>query len=461
MNSINFNEIIKEFPEGIILLDKNLNIKFYNNTIAELLNDNEQSFSGKNLKEIDFIQENQKIKNDFFNTLKNRQKIKSLYYIKNLNDTSMVYIVSKNIHIDNEEYTLLAVSDITSLLQCSFNANKIENRINYLEREIIGKDDKILELFKIIKLASESTSNVLIHGESGTGKELVARAIHEISDRKNMNFITVNCSALSESLLESELFGHVKGSFTGAYKDKTGKFEISHGGTIFLDEIGDISPLTQLKLLRVVEEKTITRVGDNREIKVDMRIICASNKNLREMVYKELFREDLFYRLNVFQINTIPLRDRKNDIPILCDYFINNFNQKTGKSIKGLTENTLKLLMDYPWPGNVRELQNVIEHSFVVCGNEQIDLFDLPLELRQYNFRDRKAGSSDYILPVNNLVKKEEKEKKRIVRPRNFLTKEKIIETLMNNNNNKAATARQLGISRIALWKKLKKINIS
>ncbi len=461
MSSFNFNEIIKEFPEGIILLDKNLNIKFYNNTIAELLNNNDQSLSGKNLKEIDFLQENQKIKNDFFNTLKNRQKIKSLYYVKNLIDSSMVYIVSKNFHIDNEEYTLLAVSNITSLLQCSFNANKIENRINYLEREIIGKDDKILELFKIIKLASESTSNVLIHGESGTGKELVARAIHEISDRKNMNFITVNCSALSESLLESELFGHVKGSFTGAYKDKIGKFEISHGGTIFLDEIGDISPLTQLKLLRVVEEKTITRVGDNREIKVDMRIICASNKNLREMVYKELFREDLFYRLNVFQINTIPLRDRKNDIPILCDYFIGNFNQKTGKAIKGLTENTLKLLMDYPWPGNVRELQNVIEHSFVVCGNEQIDLFDLPLELRQYNFRERKSGSPDYTLPVNNLVKKEEKVKNRIVRPRNFLTREKILETLKNNNNNKAATARQLGISRIALWKKLKKINIS
>jgi len=456
MNNINFNEIIKDFPEGIILIDDNLDIKFCNNTITDLLNYKDKTLIGKNLRSIDFLQENQKIKDAFFNSLKNRQNIKSLYYIKNINDSSLVYIISKNIQADNADYTLLSVCDITSLLHCSLNANKIENRINYLERKIIGKDDKILELFKIIKLASESTSNVLIHGESGTGKELVARAIHEISDRKNMNFITVNCSALSESLLESELFGHVKGAFTGAYKDKIGKFEISHGGTIFLDEIGDISPLTQLKLLRVVEEKIITRVGDNREIKVDMRIICASNKNLREMVYKELFREDLFYRLNVFQINTIPLRDRKNDIPILCEYFINNFNQKTGKQIKRFTEDALKLLMDYSWHGNIRELQNVIEHSFVVCGNEYIDMFDLPLELRQYNFRDRKVDGLSNTLSV----KKGSNEKKANIKPRNNLTKEKIMDTLKKNNNNKAASARELGISRIALWKKLKKINI-
>ncbi|MBN2544338.1 MAG: sigma 54-interacting transcriptional regulator [Spirochaetes bacterium] len=457
MKEIKLHNIIEEIPEGIVLLDGNLSIQFYNKVFSKLLSYKEGSPIGKNLRTIDFIQEKQTIKDNFYSDLKERKIIKSLYYIKNNNESIMVYVFSKNIQIDGIDYTLLTIFDISSLMQCSFNVNKIEKRINYLEQKIIGKDEKIKELFKMIKLASESTSNVLINGESGTGKELVARAIHEVSDRRSMNFVTVNCSALSESLLESELFGHVKGSFTGAYKDKIGKFEISHGGTIFLDEIGDITPLTQLKLLRVIEEKTITRVGDNREIKVDMRIVCATNKNLREMVTKGLFREDLFYRLNVFQINTTPLRDRKNDIPVLCEYFIDKFNIKTNKSIKGFKEDVMKLLMDYPWPGNVRELQNVIEHSFIVCSSDYIDLFDLPLELRQFNFREIKAEvSNDHLLFI-----KSNKGKGVNIKPRNTLTMEKIIEVLKSNNNNKAATARQLGISRIALWKKLKKFNIS
>lgn len=304
----------------------------------------------------------------------------------------------------------------------------------------------------MIELASESLVNVLITGESGTGKELVAKSIHEMSDRKNMGFVTVNCSSLSESLLESELFGHVKGSFTGAYKDKIGKFEVAEGGTIFLDEIGDISPLIQLKLLRVIQEKTITRVGDNTDIKVDMRIICATNKNLRELIAKDEFREDLFYRLNVFQINTIPLRDRVRDIPLLCDYFINKFDLKVGKIIKGFTDDALRLLLDYCWPGNIRELQNVIEHAFVVCNKELIDIFDLPQELRQSSFRDGICKSKSNT--TSEIV--EEKE----IKARNTISKEILIETLNKNNGNKAETARQFGISRVALWKKIKKFNI-
>src|SRR4030042_3094494 len=193
-----------------------------------------------------------------------------------------------------------------------------------------------------------------------------------------MPFITVSCSALSEALLESELFGHVKGSFTGAYKDKIGKFESAQKGTLFLDEIGDISPLIQLRLLRVIQEKTIVRVGDNREIKVDMRIITATNKNLRELVSKGEFREDLFYRLNVFSIYTIPLRERSVDIPILANFFIKKFNRETGKNIKGFTDDALRLILDYCWPGNIRELENTIENAFVVCNIYLIDIFDLP-----------------------------------------------------------------------------------
>ena len=197
-------------------------------------------------------------------------------------------------------------------------------------------------------------------------------------ERKSKPFIKVNCSALTETLLESELFGHVKGSFTGAYKDKIGKFEAAGGGTVFLDEIGEISQMIQVKLLRVIQEKIVERVGDNKPIKVDMRIITATNKNLRELVSKGLFREDLFYRLNVFPVHTPSLRDRMNDIPLLAEYFIAKFNSATGKHIKGLTEDAYRIMMDYNWPGNVRELENSIEHAFVVCNKKMIDIFDLP-----------------------------------------------------------------------------------
>jgi two-component system response regulator PilR (NtrC family) len=228
---------------------------------------------------------------------------------------------------------------------------------------MIGKSKGMLKVYSIIKKVSETPTNVLILGESGTGKELVAMAIHEHSPRKSMPFVVINCGGVPESLLESELFGYMKGAFTGAYADKPGLFEIARGGTIFLDEIGDLPSLLQVKLLRVVQEKTFRRVGGAEDKKVDIRIISATNKNLEEKVNDGSFREDLYFRLNVIPIQIPPLRERKEDIPVLTNYFIEKYSKAFGKEIKKISSYALELLMKYPFPGNVRELENIIERS--------------------------------------------------------------------------------------------------
>ena len=238
---------------------------------------------------------------------------------------------------------------------------KVEDAVSF--GNMIGKSKGMLKVYSIIKKVSETPTNVLILGESGTGKELVAMAIHEHSPRKSMPFVVINCGGVPESLLESELFGYTKGAFTGAYADKPGLFEIARGGTIFLDEIGDLPSLLQVKLLRVVQEKTFRRVGGAEDKKVDIRIISATNKNLEEKVNDGSFREDLYFRLNVIPIQIPPLRERKEDIPVLTNYFIEKYSKAFGKEIKKISSYALELLMKYPFPGNVRELENIIERS--------------------------------------------------------------------------------------------------
>lgn len=237
----------------------------------------------------------------------------------------------------------------------------IENSVCF--GEIIGKSREMLKVYSLIKKVADTTANVLILGESGTGKELVAKAIHENSPRKDMPFVVINCGGIPENLLESELFGYLKGSFTGAYADKPGLFEIARGGTIFLDEVAELPLVLQVKLLRVVQEKTFLRIGGTENIRVDVRIISATNRNLEEMVQKGDFREDLYYRLNVIPISIPPLRERKDDIPVLTKYFIEKYSREFGKGIKNISNYALELLMDYSFPGNVRELENIIERS--------------------------------------------------------------------------------------------------
>ncbi len=238
---------------------------------------------------------------------------------------------------------------------------KVENDISF--GHMIGSSKGMLQVYQLINKVADTPANVLILGESGTGKELVARAVHENSSRRDKPFVVINCGGIPETLLESELFGYMKGSFSGAYTDKAGLFEVARKGTIFLDEVGELSPFLQVKLLRVVQEKTIRRIGGVEDFKVDVRILSATNRNLEERVEKEEFREDLFYRLNVIPIRVPPLRERREDIPLLIDYFIRKYSRELGKEVKKISTYALELLMDYPFPGNVRELENIIERS--------------------------------------------------------------------------------------------------
>jgi transcriptional regulator with PAS, ATPase and Fis domain len=302
------------------------------------------------------------------------------------------------------------------------------------------------QIFAAIRAAAASEATILLQGESGTGKDLVAGAIHYNSARNGMPFVTVSCSALTETLLESELFGHVKGSFTGAIRDRVGRFEEANGGTIFLDEIGEISPFIQVKLLRVLQEREIERVGESEKRKIDIRIIAATNRNLVNLVKTGNFREDLFYRLKVYPITIPPIRKRREDIPFLIKYFIDEQNLKTGKRISGVTESSMRILLDYPWPGNVRELKNAIEHAFVLCSTDHIDIFDLPIEIRQMPYNPVSVKKDD-VASVNALSREK-------------LSRESLLEILSDCGWNKAEVGRRVGLSRTAIWKYMKKWDI-
>ncbi len=337
------------------------------------------------------------------------------------------------------------LTDLTELISAKQKIKEAEQKL--VERHqfgnIIGKSRAMVEVFEAITVASRSDATVLIQGESGTGKELVAGAIHYNSDRYQKPLITVSCSALPESLLESELFGHVKGSFTGAHRDRKGRFEEADGGSIFLDEIGDISPFIQLKLLRAIQERQIERVGESKQKNIDIRIIAATHKDLYSLVKEGRFREDLYYRLKVFPVYLPPLRERRQDIPLLIEHFISAFNKKTGKKIKGVSPEALRMLMDYEWPGNVRELENAVEHAFVLCSNTEIGIFDLPVEIRQMRFR---VISSENPGGFNPIAKKP--------------TRSILIDLLNTCDWNKAEVARRLGRSRTSVWKYMKKWKI-
>ena len=340
------------------------------------------------------------------------------------------------------------ITDLTELKRARRKAEEYSRRLGEMHRldNIIGKSHTMQQVFDAIGAAASSEATVLIQGESGTGKELVAGAIHYNGARADAPMVAVNCSALSESLLESELFGHVKGAFTGAFRDRTGRFEEAVSGTILLDEIGEVSPFIQVKLLRVLQEREIERVGESLKRKIDIRVIASTNKDLFQLVKEGMFREDLYYRLKVFPIIVPPLRERKEDIPLLTTFFIDQQNGKTGKSIRGLSSTAMRFFLDYYWPGNVRELENAIEHAFVLCRGGEIDILDLPVELRQAEYRPDTAQ------PVTNPGRSHRK--------RAAIDRDGLLTMLGQYDWNKAEVARQLGVSRTAVWKYMKKWDI-
>jgi transcriptional regulator with PAS, ATPase and Fis domain len=317
---------------------------------------------------------------------------------------------------------------------------ELENTYSFAD--ILSKNHKMQEIFDILPDIARSMSTVLIEGESGTGKELFARAIHDLSGRSNRPFVAVNAAALPDTLLESELFGYKAGAFTDARKDKPGRFALAEGGTIFLDEIGDMSPALQVRLLRVLQAKTYEPLGGVESVKADVRVVTATNKNLSRLVKENKFREDLYYRVSVIKLSLPPLRDRREDIPLLAYHFIGRLNRLQGRNINGIAPEALALLMKYDFPGNVRELENAIEHAFVVCPGGMIEPAHLPDHLVPEG--SRGAGETEAV-------------------PASLADAEAafIISALKRNGWNRAATARDLGIDKSTLYRKIRSHGIS
>lgn len=430
--------LLDSIDRGVISVDNYGKILHYNSKALKILN----------------------IDNHEDSTININKFLKSIN-IKHILDNK-TYIMNKQFQCTINKITLRGIYNVNPILigkevvglVLTFNKmNEIINVVNEVTganmemdfRDIIGESSSITLVKDYAKKAAKSSSTILIQGESGTGKELFARAIHFTSERRNCPFIPINCAAIPENLLESELFGYDEGAFTGARKGgKTGKFELANRGTIFLDEIGDMALHLQTKLLRVIQENVIERVGGKRFTPIDVRIVTATNKDLERKVLEGEFRDDLYYRLNVIPIYIPPLRERLEDIRILAYEFLNKFNYKLGKSIKGIDEKVINLFMHYDWPGNVRELENVIEYTVNMAANDYIETSDLPTRV-QPNSTVKDRVRENTIIPIHELEKKEIR---------------KAIEKYGRSKNAIDKASEALGISRATIYRKLNKYNI-
>jgi len=332
-----------------------------------------------------------------------------------------------------------ALEKQTLILQNRDLRSQLEDKFHF--RNIIGRSGKMVKIFELIRHIAPYDSSVLVIGESGTGKELIANAIHYNSPRATMPFIKVSCASLSEGIIESELFGHEKGAFTGAITSRKGRFEMAHQGTLFLDEVEDIPLSTQIKLLRVLQEGELERVGGNKTIKVNIRVIAASNRDLQEAVRNGTFREDLYYRLNVVNIKLPSLRERKEDIPFLTQFFIEKFNKKYKMKVKGMSQRAMNLFLDYAWSGNVRELENTIESALVINSPEVLDLQHLPQEIREFK-------EEQEVIPF------------RIGTPLKDVEREMLLQTLKATKGNKLKAAKLLGINVRTIHRKIEEIQV-
>jgi len=432
---IHTNEILDSIVEGVFTVDKKLKITFFN----------------KAAETITGVSKEEAIGQYCFEALRSNICEKSCPIAESLKTGKNT--INQKVNILRRDGKQLPVSVNASALRSEngeiiggvetfrdlsiIEALKKEIRQQYTFEDIVSKNHKILDIFSILPNIAESESTVLIQGQSGSGKELFARAIHNLSFRKDKPFVAINCGALPDNLLESELFGYVKGAFTDARKDKPGRFELARGGTIFLDEVESLSPATQVKLLRVLQEKEFEPLGSITAIKSDVRIISATKESLLELIKEKKFRADLYYRLNVMKIELPPLNERKDDIPFLINKFIDKFNHRMEKNVSNVSSDVLNLLMKYNYSGNVRELENIIEHAMVMCSSEEILIEHLPNEVSTE--RDKP------------------KIKKNLHDPLNSTEYTTILASLNNNNWDKIETAKELKVHRSTLWRKMKK----
>lgn len=431
----NLEAIFRSVEDCIISVDRDMKIVEVNNAIHNICEYSHDELVGKSFDSLDWccVKDCQAV---LMKTIEIKKTVKMpLIECQNHNGPWQTVSLKTSPLIDetgNFSGAVLILRDETRIAQLE---KELQERKQY--HRMIGSSEGMQKIFSLIEDLSEVDTTVLIIGESGTGKELVAEALHHGGERSNKPYVKVNCSALSEGLLESELFGHVRGAFTGALKDKKGRFEMAHGGSIFLDEIGDISPRMQLRLLRVLQEMEFERVGDSTPVKVDVRVIAATNQDLRAKVQAGQFREDLYYRLKVVELNIPPLRERREDIPLLLDHFIKKFNCKFGKDVTAVDDDVMKLFFTYHWPGNIREMEHSMEHAFILCHGSLITMEDIPAEiaaLEKERAAPIKSGEGD--------------------------ERQEIIEALEKSGWNKAKAARMLGIGRATMYRKMERHNI-
>ncbi len=428
------NKAIHILNEAVFVYDENMKIKFFNAAAEKITGHRKEDVIGKKCVAL-------------FNTNLCLNNCALCQTVKNNPAKEMVQFQSPFVRKDGAKRSgefragvlkrekngavevLVALTDTTEMTH-------LKEKLSFSFQNMIGKNHLMQELFRTIRNIALFDTTVLIQGESGTGKELVAKAIHFESPRAEGKLVTVNCSAFAEDLLESELFGHSKGAFTGAVKDRIGRFEEANEGTIFLDEVGDLSARVQVKLLRVIQEKEIQRVGENITRKVNIRILAATHKDLLKEVREHRFREDLYYRLNVVPVQLPPLRMRKDDIAPLARHFIKTWTEANKKTIDKISNQALGKLMDYDWPGNVRELENAIEHASVKCSRKLIEEKDLPVFIAQPPKKTAKSWK------------------------RNQVSRDMILKALAETGNNQTHAATLLNIHRITLWRKMQAFKI-
>jgi PAS domain S-box-containing protein len=442
--------VIDTMLEGLMLVDPDGKIIFVNRAFEQLSGYNKGEVEGKSCEILgcDTCFGTRKEGKDKYCALFKEGKVRRRKCILQKKDGGELHVLKNAALIrDAAGKVVGGVENLTDLSPIVEKEEVILRLRKQLSNEdgfhgMLGKSAVMKKVFDLIASAAPSEAPVVIYGESGTGKELAAAAIHRLSSRHTGPFVKVNCAALNENLLESELFGHVKGAFTGADRTRFGRFEAANTGAIFLDEIGDLPLTTQTKLLRVLQEKEFERVGDNRPITTDVRILAATNKDLTRLMQEGLFREDLYYRINVIPIYLPPLRDRLEDIPMLTDAFIHRMILKTEKTITGIAKSVLDVFMQYSWPGNIRELINVIEYAFVLCPQGEISISHLPAQLLGHQPHQVQQGSRAMAKSPSGDERQE------------------LINALKATGGNKSEAARRLGISRVTLWKRIKKYGI-
>ncbi len=433
--------VFETMRDGLMVVDNDGNIRFFNKAAEEITGYRREEVMGRQCTILDsdtcvVLSESGRQKScDLFKSgsIENKKcRIRS-------HDGRAVYLLKNAVVLRDADGEMAgaveSMTDITSLYMKELELEELkqELRQEYWFMGLLGKSAPMQKLYEQIRNAAVSEAPVLICGESGTGKNLVANAIHKLSRRKEGPFVPMNCGSLNDYLLESELFGHKKGSFTGAVSDRMGRFEAAHDGSIFLDEIGDMPQVMQVKLLRVLEEKVVERVGDHRPIPVNIRLISATNKDLNDLVNQDRFREDLLYRINSILIKVPSLLKRAEDIPVIAFHYLKKISHVNSKDIRRISPEAMAIIENYQWPGNVRQLINALEHSAITCKGDTIEVSDLP----DYVFHGKKTGNNE----LHN-------------------DHEQIRSALATYKGNRTLTAKHLGISRVTLWKKLKEFGI-